>query len=239
MAGNFAAFPGENGPRRSSTRNGSPCGYDAGVTPRGRWALAALVAILISVVVWFWWPAASGPARPTAGDQIIAFGDSLIEGVGASPGHDLVSVLARRLGTPVINAGRRGDTTGAALARIDQAVLSRRPRVVLVLLGGNDLLRRVPRETTIENFEEIVTRIRGTGAAVVLATVEIGFFTGAEGRAFDTLAARTRAALVPDILGGILGRRDLMADGVHPNDRGYELMADRLEPVLRDLIARE
>jgi lysophospholipase L1-like esterase len=200
------------------------------------WLLAAAVAALISLAVWVYWPVASGPARPTAGDQVIAFGDSLVQGVGASPGQDLVSVLSRRLRVPIINAGRSGETTASALTRLDGAVLSRRPRVVLVVLGGNDLLRRFPHEETVENLETIVTRIRDRGAAVVLATVEIGFLSGGDGDAYEALADRTAAALVPDILGGILGRRDLMADGIHPNDRGYALMADRIEPALRSLV---
>jgi lysophospholipase L1-like esterase len=200
------------------------------------WLLAAAVAALISLAVWVYWPGASGPARPTAGDQVIAFGDSLVQGVGASPGQDLVSVLSRRLRVPIINAGRSGETTASALTRLDGAVLSRRPRVVLVVLGGNDLLRRFPHEETVENLETIVTRIRDRGAAVVLATVEIGFLSGGDGDAYEALADRAAAALVPDILGGILGRRDLMADGIHPNDRGYALMADRIEPALRSLV---
>ena len=209
------------------------------MTTRGRWSLATLLGLLAGLAIWIGWPAASGPARPTSGDQIIAFGDSLVQGVGASPGHDLVSVLSRRLAVPIVNAGRSGDTTGTALARLDAAVLTRRPRVVLVLLGGNDLLRRVPRDVTLEHLSEIITRIRRQGAAVALASVEVAFLTGQDARAIDALAARTAAALVPDVLGGILGRRDLMADGIHPNDRGYEMMADRIEPVLRDLLRPE
>lgn len=203
---------------------------------RRHWLLAAAVAALALLAVWIGWPEASGPARPTAGDQVIAFGDSLVQGVGASAGQDLVSVLSRRLRIPIINAGRSGDTTASALARLDGSVLSRRPRVVLVVLGGNDLLRRLPREQTMENLETIVTRIRDRGAAVVLATVEIGFLNGGDGEAYEALAERTSSALVPDIFAGILGRRDLMADGIHPNDRGYALMADRIEPALRPLV---
>jgi lysophospholipase L1-like esterase len=184
------------------------------------WSGAAGAALVVlGLALWISWPGESGPARPTAGDQVIAFGDSLVRGVGASPGGDLVSELSRRLGMPIVNAGR-----------------SRQPRVVLVLLGGNDLLRRVPPDETIENLETIVARIRARGAAVVLATVEVGFFTRSNDEAYEALAARTRAALVPGIFDGILGRRELMADGIHPNDRGYALMADRLEPVLRDLV---
>jgi lysophospholipase L1-like esterase len=196
---------------------------------------AGVVAMVAAVAAWL---AAnhSGPARPTSGDQIIAFGDSLVEGVGATPGADMVSVLSRRLGIPIVNAGRRGDTTEAALARLDAAVLSGRPRVVLILLGGNDILRRVPRATTLENLRTIVDRIRARGAAVVLATIELDFFAGPDDSDYEALAAGTSSALVPDILAGMLGRRELMADGIHPNNRGYELMADRIEPVLRGMI---
>jgi lysophospholipase L1-like esterase len=204
---------------------------------RRAWLTLAAALALGALVVLRWAPSAStGPARPTAGDQIIAFGDSLVVGVGASPGRDLVSLLSSRLGVPIVNAGRNGDTTVSALARLDQAVLGRRPRIVLVLLGGNDLLRRVPPDETIDHLDAIVTRIRDRGAAVVLATVDIAFFTRSQDDEYEALAARTGAALVPGILDGILGRRDLMADAIHPNDRGYGLMADRLAPVLRDLL---
>ena len=203
---------------------------------RRRWL--SLFAAITAAGGWFWfsWSNPAGPARPTAGDGIIAFGDSLVQGVGASPGRDLVSVLERRLNVSIVNAGRSGDTTSGALARLDRAVLSREPRVVLVLLGGNDLLRRLPREEMFDNLETIVTRIRARGAAVVLASVEIGFFTNSDSETYEALATRTSAALVPDILGGIWGRQSLMSDGIHPNDRGYEVMADRIEPVLREMV---
>ena len=198
--------------------------------------VVAALLVIAGVVAWLVFAGRPGPAPPTAGERIIAFGDSLVQGVGASPGRDLVSVLSRRLGVPIVNAGRSGDTTGAALARLDSAVLARNPRVVLVLLGGNDMLRRVPRARMFENLDTIVTRIRARGAAVVLVSVELGFGTGSDGRAYEDLAARTSSALVRDILDGILGRQALMADGIHPNSDGYELMADRIEPVLRGLV---
>ena len=118
----------------------------------------------------------------------------------------MVSVLSRRIGVPIVNAGRSGDTTGAALARLHSSVLSRSPRVVIVLLGGNDMLRRVPRAQMFENLETIVTRIRARGAAVILVSVEIGFGTGADGRRFEELAERTSSALVRDIL-DVLARK--------------------------------
>ena len=206
---------------------------------RPRHLLVAVAIVLAGLVAWLVLATGPAPARPTSGERIIAFGDSLVQGVGASPGHDIVSVLSRRLGIPIVNAGRSGDTTGAALTRLDSAVLSRNPRIVIVLLGGNDMLRRVPRATTFDNLDAIVSRIRARGAAVILVSVELGFGTGADGRAYEELASRTSSALVRDILDGIFGREALMSDGIHPNDRGYEIMADRIEPALKELVKGE
>jgi lysophospholipase L1-like esterase len=167
---------------------------------------------------------------------VIAFGDSLVEGVGASRGRDLVWLLSTRTGTPIINAGRRGDTTAAALARLDRDVLARDPRVVIVVLGGNDLIRRVPRDETLENLSRIVERIRERGAGVILAPVSLGVIVDQYADGYETIAQRTASVFVPDILDGILGEAAMTADPIHPNDRGYELMAARLEPALRAML---
>jgi acyl-CoA thioesterase-1 len=210
--------------------------HDAAFAEAGRWwpAVAAAGLVLIGAI---WWLQSRPPdaEAPTAGSQVIVFGDSLVEGVGASAGRELPSLLAARLGVPVVNAGRRGDTTAAALARLDAAVLSRDPRVVVVLLGGNDFLRRVPRDQTFANLDAIVGRIRARGAAVVVVGLSLGLITDDYGDGYEAVARRQSAGLVPDVLDGILGRPEMMADQIHPNDRGYALMADRITPVLRGL----
>ena len=196
---------------------------------------------IVAVVGLVWLLHESGPqaARATAGDSIIAFGDSLVEGRGATPGQDFVSILSRRLGVPIVNAGRSGDTAAAALSRLDRAVLHRNPRVVIVLLGGNDFLRRVPTEETFRNLGTIVQRIRDRGAAVVIVGVSVGLFSDPFEGEYEALARRTSAGLVPDILDDIIGDGDRMSDSIHPNDRGYKVIADRLEPVVRDLMRRD
>jgi acyl-CoA thioesterase-1 len=194
--------------------------------------------LVVTILVAFRYLRA-GPApaaRPTAGTQVIAFGDSLVAGVGASAGKDFVSVLSDRLGVRVVNAGRSGDTTASALLRLDQAVLQRNPRIVIVLLGGNDFLRQLPRDRTFENLETIVTRIRQRGAAVVLVGVSLGVVRDNYGNQYDALAQRTASAYVPDILDGIYGHADRMSDQIHPNDRGYAIVAERIEPAVRALI---
>jgi lysophospholipase L1-like esterase len=199
---------------------------------------SVVIPVVLAVLAVFWLFRSGDPraARPTTGQSIIAFGDSLVEGRGATPGHDFVSVLSRRLGVPIINAGRSGDTAGAALSRLDHAVLARSPRVVIVLLGGNDFLRRVPREETFEHLATIVGRIRERGAAVVLVGVSVGFLSDSYAKEYEALARRSSAGLVPDILDGIIGHGDRMSDAIHPNDLGHQMIADRLEPTLRDLM---
>jgi acyl-CoA thioesterase-1 len=202
---------------------------------------SSVIAIVLAGFAVFWLSRSGDPraARPTAGQGIIAFGDSLVEGRGATPGHDFVSVLSRRLGVPIINAGRSGDTAESALSRLDRAVLARDPRVVIVLLGGNDFLRRVPKEKTFGHLATIVERIRQRGAAVVLVGVTVGLLSDTYGPEYEGLARRTSAGLVPDILGDIIGHADRMSDSIHPNDQGHQMIADRLEPALRDLLRAE
>jgi acyl-CoA thioesterase-1 len=198
-----------------------------------------LILVAAAVVTALWYLRTTGApsaAKPIGGTNVIAFGDSLVSGVGASSGRDFVSVLSSRLGVRILNAGRPGDTTASALARLDQAVLARNPRVVIVLLGGNDFLRRVPRDRTFDNLETIVTRIRQRGAAVVLVGVSLGLFTDSYAAQYEALAEHTSAAYVPDVLDGVYGHADRMADQIHPNDRGYAIVADRIEPVLREML---
>lgn len=204
------------------------------MTRTWRAVIIAIGAVVLGIV-WFYGSAGSRASRPTAGEHIIAFGDSLVEGVGATAGRDFVSQLSARLGVRIINAGRRGDTTALALARLEGAVLSRSPRVVIVLLGGNDFLQGVPPEKTFANLATIVGRIRGQGAAVVIVGVKVGLLTDAYGSEYEKLAREMSAAVVPDILDGIIGRPDRMSDALHPNNQGYEVIADRLEPIVRDL----
>ena len=201
-------------------------------------SLFVVLVVAAALAGWWFYPRGDPRTQPTAGRTVIAFGDSLVDGTGATPGRDFVSLLAARTGVPIINAGRRGDTTADALARLDRDVLARDPRVVIVLLGGNDFLRRVPRERTFENLSRIVERIRARGAGVILAGVSLGLLVDTYGDGYSENARRTSSVLVGDVLDGILGRADMTVDQIHPNDRGYALVADRIEPALQTMLGR-
>ena len=203
-----------------------------------RW-IGILIGITIVAVAWLLLSDSPRVARPTHGTAVVAFGDSLVAGRGASNGQDFVSVLSQRTGIRIVNAGRSGDTTGGALSRLESDVFAHDPRIVIVLLGGNDFLRRVPVEQTFENLGTIVDRIRSRGAAVILVGVSVGLLTDPYADRYEALAQRTASGLVPGILDGLIGHSDLMSDAIHPNNRGYAIVADRVEPVLRELLRDE
>lgn len=165
---------------------------------------------------------------PPAGTNIIAFGDSLVEGFGSTEGNDLASILSERIGQPILNAGRGGDTTSSALERLEDDVLTKDPKIVIVLLGGNDYLRRTSKEEIFKNLNTIIGRIQAKGAVVVLVEVRARLIAGGYKGEFKRLAARRGAILVPDVMHGIFGKADLMYDGIHPNDGGYQIMAERI-----------
>lgn len=199
--------------------------------------LIVIATIGLALVSWTWrrvhYPIQNAPV---AGSRIIAFGDSLVTGVGALPDQDFVSRLSRSFGRPIVNAGVAGDTTATALGRLD-VVLTQRPDLVIVLLGGNDALTRVPVAQTVDNMRAIIQRLQSSGAAVLLIGVRGGFIGDPYHRPFARLARELHTAYVPNVLDGILGTTRLMADAVHPNAIGYGIMAERILPALQSLLS--
>lgn len=196
----------------------------------------AVVLIFIAVALWF------GMNRgydiknyPSSGEAVIVFGDSLAHGVGSTEGNDFVSLLSERINTPIENFGYAGDTTAMALTRIE-SVLSKNPKVVMVLLGGNDFLRRVPKTETLKNLEQIITTIQDAGAVVILLGVRGGLITDGYESDLRSLAEKTGSAYVPNVLKGLLGNTNYMSDSVHPNNSGYAIIADRIYPILQKVL---
>lgn len=166
---------------------------------------------------------------------IIAFGDSLVAGTGATEGNDFVSSLSKKIGEPIENLGVPGNTTADALLRVDEAV-QKSPRIVILLLGGNDFLRKVPRDNTFTNLKNIITKFQNGGAIIVLLGVRTGLIFDGSAANFEDLARETGSAYVPDVLEGLFGYPKYMSDEIHPNDAGYAIIAGKVYPVLRELL---
>ena len=199
--------------------------------------LSLILAGLAVLAVLFWF--LFGRATPitnidSTGTDIIAFGDSLIEGVGATEGMALPDQLSQKLGHPVINAGIAGETTRDGLARIDEVLEGTNPRIIFLSLGGNDFLKKIPRDETKQNLGRLIDKMQARGAIVVLLGVRSGIIGGGFDDEFEALVEQHGTLYVEDILSGIFGDSRSMSDPVHPNDRGYGIIADRIVETLSD-----
>lgn len=196
--------------------------------------IIALILVVISLVIFLPrnekiknYPPKDGP--------IVAFGDSLVAGNGSTLGNDFVSLLSTKIGEPIINLGIPGDTTAGGLARID-SLLEENPRVVILLLGGNDFIRKVAREETFSNLRAIINKIQASGSVVVLLGVRGGLLADNADNMFKDLAKETGSAYVPNVLSGLFADSRYMSDAIHPNDAGYIRVADKVYEVLKDVI---
>ena len=205
---------------------------------RSKPAAFTLLAVLCIAGYWFFsgpsvnsWKIVNNP--PLAAGPVVAFGDSLTAGFGSGgPGRDYPAVLSGLIGREVINLGVNGDTVSRAYGRIEKLeALS--PSVVLLLLGGNDLLRRANLDESFALLGEMIRRIQSGGALVVLLGLDGLPLAAPRGKRYLETARTTGALLVPDILKDILGKGSLMADGIHPNGEGYRIMAERVAKALK------
>lgn len=174
------------------------------------------------------------PNLDSPGQTIVCLGDSITSGVGATPETAYPSLLTSRLGTEVINQGVPGDTTEEGLARVED-VLAEDPWLVIVELGGNDILNRVPPERTEAALRQIVQRLLAANVAVVLIELEVPF-AGRYAEIYNRIGDEYDVPVIDDVLGEILTDASLKADPIHPNSRGHEVLAaalaEELEPIL-------
>lgn len=197
--------------------------------------VAALLGVVVVGFLFFSTDEAAIRNYPSAGTDIIAFGDSLVTGAGTTEGNNFVSRLGRELGRPIINLGNSGDTTADALLRIHE--LDRyNPKVVIVLLGGNDRLRNTSHTETFTNLAEIIEYIQSRGAIVLLLGVRGSVLSDPYAEYFEDLHETYQTAYVSDVLSGLFGNGEYMADTIHPNDAGHERIAKRVYPVLERLL---
>lgn len=166
---------------------------------------------------------------------IVAFGDSLTAGYGSTKNNDYVSILSQKIGRPIINLGVSGDTTELARKRVGD-VIKRKPELVIVFLGGNDLLRRVSIEDTFSNLDAIVSEISSSTTKVVLVAVPGSVFGDPYERRYKDIAEKYDAIYVKQFLSGLVGKKDLMYDAIHPNDEGYKIVAEKIYQAIKDTL---
>jgi acyl-CoA thioesterase I len=198
---------------------------------------ARLLAACLSACLFFPFVAQAQPKR------VLVFGDSLTSGFDLPEGTDFSWALRRRLAqrgrgdVQIMRASRAGDTTDVALQRIPLA-FSGGADLVIVELGGNDMLGNEDPRKVYRNLNAIVRRSKAHGARVIVAgMVSLPKRDPTYKPRFDavypTLAARERVALYPFFLDGVFGDpRYMQSDGEHPNAAGSDLIAAKMAPMV-------
>ena len=170
--------------------------------------------------------------KPT-GQTIVAFGDSLTAGYGVGKNDNYPSQLSLLINQPIINMGISGETTAQALARIDN-VIAKDPKVVLITLGGNDLKKKLPASEAFSNLKQIVNILHQNGALVVIGGINIPYYSNDYADDYVIFAKENGCLLVPNIIGGLFGHSDLMVDTVHPNAKGYKIVAESFYETIKN-----
>jgi len=178
--------------------------------------------------------------------RIVFLGDSLTAGLGLAADKSYPALIGQRLEErgydfEIVNAGVSGDTSAGGLRRLDWS-LEGDVKVLVVALGGNDGLRGLPPKELKKNLAAILDRAKEKGIAVILAGMEAPpnngpDYTKAFRSVYSELAREYDVRFIPFLLQGVAGDASLnQADGIHPNVRGAEIVADlvwkELEPIL-------
>jgi acyl-CoA thioesterase I len=195
----------------------------------GRFFIAVCVSLLLAAC-----DRAPTLPRLEPHDVIVAFGDSLTHGTGASAGDAYPAVLAALTGRTVINAGVPGDTTSSGLERLPAVLDEHKPRLVLLCLGGNDMLKKQHEAATENNLRLLVKTIRASGAEVLLIGVPEPRLFGGAPDFYERLAEELDVPLEQDVFSRVLKDNRLKSDPIHANAAGYRLVAERLAERLRE-----
>lgn len=180
-------------------------------------------------------------AAVPAGATVLALGDSITFGTGATPEASYPAVLAGLTGWNVVNAGVPGDTSAGALARLPGLLQEHSPQLVLVSIGGNDFLRRLPVAETRANVRAICQQAAASGAQVVLVAIPELSALAAVARSlgdhplYDDIATELKLPLHASGWAKVLSDPTLRSDPIHANDKGYGVFARGLAQRLKEL----
>lgn len=178
----------------------------------------------------------SGPGmKPLSEDAVVlAFGDSLTKGYGASSNESYPARLASLSGLNVINAGISGEVSALGLKRLPALLEKHAPDLVILCHGGNDFLRKKSMAEMENNIREMIRLSREQGAEVVMLGVpKPGLFLSSY-EAYERIAKDTGIVFIDDLIPEVLGDKSLKSDTVHPNSRGYQIMAEAIHAELQD-----
>jgi lysophospholipase L1-like esterase len=171
--------------------------------------------------------------RLASGDVVVAFGDSLTYGTGANQDESYPAVLGNLIGRQVVSEGVPGEVTARGLERLPEVLDRDQPKLVILCLGGNDMIHKVDDQTIASNLRAMIKEMRDRGIAVVLVGVPRPSLLGSPPEFYRDIAREFGIPYEGRVVKDVLYERDLKSDPIHPNAKGYRRMAEAVAELLR------
>lgn len=160
---------------------------------------------------------------------ILAFGDSLTYGTGVSQGADYPSILSTLSSHQVINAGIPGEISRDGLERLPELLDEYQPELIILIHGGNDILRKIPRQQTSDKLTQMIQLAKKRNIKVIMLGVpEFGLLFLSSAEIYQKVAEAQNIPIDIETLPEILSDNKLKSDTIHPNEEGYKLMAENI-----------
>lgn len=173
-------------------------------------------------------------AKLAATDVVLAFGDSLTFGTGARAEDSYPVVLGQLIGRTVVRSGVPGEQTAGGLERLPEVLDEHKPRLVIVCLGGNDMLRKGTPANIEANLRKILTEIKSRGLNAMLIGVPTPTLITRPPDFYPKLAREFAIPYEGDIITSVLYKSELKSDPIHPNAAGYRKVAEAVARLMRD-----
>lgn len=165
---------------------------------------------------------------------VLAFGDSLTAGMGASAANSYPSVLSQLAERNVVNAGVSGEETAQGVKRLAGVLRQVNPDLLLLLEGGNDILRNRDLRRTKQNLAAMIELAHSMEIEVVLIGVPEKRLFSSVAPLYEELADQYKIVLIDNLLASLLRKSQYKSDAVHLNKQGYRVMAESIYAVLVD-----
>lgn len=170
---------------------------------------------------------------PLASDAVIlAFGDSLTYGTGAESNESYPVELQRMIGRKIINKGVPGELSAEGLRRLPGVLDEVKPQLLILCHGGNDLLRKTGEAATADNLRAMIKIAKERGIGVVMIAVPKPGFSLSPPEYYESVAKENGIPIEVNILSVVLKDNGLKSDLIHPNAKGYALLANAIARLL-------
>jgi lysophospholipase L1-like esterase len=195
----------------------------------------AIIAVIIVLALLTFNKKDKATMELTHNDTILAMGDSLTYGFGASPEESYPQQLSNLTGLKVLNAGVNGETSQEGLKRLPTLLGDPSVKLMILCFGGNDILQKKPLSELKNNLTKMIHMAKEKNIEVVLVSVpNLSLFGLSPLDLYEEVAEEENIPLVSGVLADILSQPSLKNDQIHPNASGYKKMADEIYKGLKE-----